>query len=195
MPKLVLLSISSSLWKTQIDTRDDNPTGLSNKSFFFVLTVCLHVPSPSPSPSPSLSSFNIAPMVTVHLTGRICTEPILTVTIHTQCKFDGDGDGTCKQTFRDIKIVTHSLIHWRVPNVKIVKNPSLVVLHCTFTMHRPRVHSISQWWIPVADPGFLRGGGANRGGTNIQFTYPAELHRASTMHRPTHSDRHHKHTM
>ena len=32
-----------------------------------------------------------------------------------------------------------------VPNVKIVKNLSLVALHCTFIMYWPRVHSISQW--------------------------------------------------
>ena len=46
-------------------------------------------------------------------------------------------------------------------------------------MHRPRLRGISQWWIPVADPGFPRGGGAN-----IQITHPAELHCTFTMHRP-----------
>ena len=34
----------------------------------------------------------------------------------------------------------HSL---RIPKVKTVKNPSFVVLHCTFTLYWPRVHSIS----------------------------------------------------
>ena len=45
--------------------------------------VCLHVLSPSPCLSPSPSNFNIVPMVTVRLMGRMGTEPILTVTIHT----------------------------------------------------------------------------------------------------------------
>ena len=30
--------------------------------------------------------------------------------------------------------------------MKIVENPSLVVLDCTFTIYWPRVYSISQWW-------------------------------------------------
>ena len=30
--------------------------------------------------------------------------------------------------------------------IKIVKNPSPVVLDCTFTMYWPRVYCISQWW-------------------------------------------------
>ena len=33
----------------------------------------------------------------------------------------------------------------RIPKMKIFKYPSLVLLHCTFTMYRPRVESISQW--------------------------------------------------
>ena len=33
---------------------------------------------------------------------------------------------------------------WRIPKVKIFKNLSLFLHHCIFTMHRPRVHSISQ---------------------------------------------------
>ena len=32
-----------------------------------------------------------------------------------------------------------------IPNVKIVKNPSLIMLHWPFTMYWLRVH-ISQWW-------------------------------------------------
>ena len=32
-----------------------------------------------------------------------------------------------------------------MPKMKIFKYPSLVLLHCTFTMYRPRVDSISQW--------------------------------------------------
>ena len=32
----------------------------------------------------------------------------------------------------------------RIPNVKMVKIPSLFLHQCTFTMHRPRVHSIRQ---------------------------------------------------
>ena len=67
---------------------------------------CLHVPSPSLCPSPS--KFNIMPMVTVHLMGRMGTEPILSikwsVSIDATINFDGDGDkdgdGTCKQAFR-----------------------------------------------------------------------------------------------
>ena len=49
------------------------------------------------------------PMVMVHLTGRMGTEPILSikrsVSIDTMINFDGDGDGhgnvdgTCKQAF------------------------------------------------------------------------------------------------
>ena len=57
--------------------------------------VCLHVPSLFPSPSPS--KFNIVPMETVCLTGRMGTEPILSIkrpiSIDTMLNFDGDGDG------------------------------------------------------------------------------------------------------
>ena len=68
-----------------------------------VTKACLHVPSPSPSPSPS--KYNIVPMVTVRLTGRMGTEPILSikrfVSIDTLINFEVDGDGrgdrTCKQ--------------------------------------------------------------------------------------------------
>ena len=31
-----------------------------------------------------------------------------------------------------------------ISKMKIVKNPLLVLLYCTFTMYRPRVYSISQ---------------------------------------------------
>ena len=71
------------------------------------LKACLHVPSASPCPSPSLSKYNIVPMMTVRLTGRMGTEPILSVkqsiSIDTMINFDVDGDGhghgdsTCKQ--------------------------------------------------------------------------------------------------
>ena len=43
-----------------------------------------------------------------------------------------------------IFIVIHASKH--IPNVKIVKNLSPVVIHCTFTMYWPKVYSISQWW-------------------------------------------------
>ena len=33
-----------------------------------------------------------------------------------------------------------------IPKLKIVKNSSLVLLHCAFTMWRPKMHSINQWW-------------------------------------------------
>ena len=33
----------------------------------------------------------------------------------------------------------------RIPNLKIVKNVSLVMLDCIFTMYSARVYSISQW--------------------------------------------------
>ena len=36
--------------------------------------------------------------------------------------------------------------HRCVPKVKIVKNPLLFLHQCTFTMHRPRVYSVNQWW-------------------------------------------------
>ena len=35
--------------------------------------------------------------------------------------------------------------HQRIPKMQIVKNMSLFLHQCTFTMHRPRVHSTSQW--------------------------------------------------
>ena len=67
---------------------------------------CLHVLSPSPSPS----KYNVVPMVTVHLMGRMGTEPILSVkrsiSIDTMINFDVDGDGhghgdsRCKQALR-----------------------------------------------------------------------------------------------
>ena len=38
-------------------------------------------------------------------------------------------------------------VEWlHIPNLKIVKNPSSVMLHWTFTMYWPKVYSISQWW-------------------------------------------------
>ena len=33
----------------------------------------------------------------------------------------------------------------RIAKVKIVKNPSLFLYQCTFTMLKPRVHNVSQW--------------------------------------------------
>ena len=63
---------------------------------------CVHVPSPCPSLTPS--KFNIVPMVTVRLMGRMDTEPILSikrsVSIGTVVNFDGVRDGTCKQALR-----------------------------------------------------------------------------------------------
>ena len=42
------------------------------------------------------------------------------------------------------------LVNFLLPNIsqkmKIVKNPSLVLLHCIFTMYGLKVHSTSQWW-------------------------------------------------
>ena len=47
-----------------------------------------------------------------------------------------------------LRALKFSIMHvwdtWRVPKLKVFKNPSL--LHRTFTMHRPRAHSINQWW-------------------------------------------------
>ena len=61
------------------------------------LKACLHVPSPSLGPSPSPSKYNIVPMMTVRWTGRMGTEPILSVkqsvSIDTMINFDSDGDG------------------------------------------------------------------------------------------------------
>ena len=34
----------------------------------------------------------------------------------------------------------------RIPNLKIVKSLSLMVLQCTFRMYWARVYNISQWW-------------------------------------------------
>ena len=39
------------------------------------------------------------------------------------------------------------------PKIQIVKNLLLVLLHCTFTMYRPRMYSISQWWSQHKRPG------------------------------------------
>ena len=71
------------------------------------LKVCLHIPTQSPSPLECPSKFNIVPMVTGCLTGRMGLEAILpvklTVTIDTMLNFDGhsdgdgDGVGMCKQ--------------------------------------------------------------------------------------------------
>ena len=33
-----------------------------------------------------------------------------------------------------------------IPKMKIVKNPSLFQQQCTFTIYRPRVYNLSQWW-------------------------------------------------
>ena len=72
-----------------------------------MLKVCLHILTQSPSPSECPSKFNIVPMVTGSLTGRMGLEAILPVklpvTIGTILNFDGhsDGDGDrvgmCKQ--------------------------------------------------------------------------------------------------
>ena len=39
--------------------------------------------------------------------------------------------------------------------MKIVKNPLLVLLHCIFTMYRPRMYSMSQWWSQHRRPRLL----------------------------------------
>ena len=39
-----------------------------------------------------------------------------------------------------------SFLSWRILKIEIVKNPPLVLIHCTFAMYRPRVYSISQRW-------------------------------------------------
>ena len=88
----------------QVDGK--HPTGMHSR---FGFKACLHVPSLSPCLSPSPSKFNILPMVTVCLMGRMGTEPILSVkrsvSIDTMINFDGDGDGhgdrdgTCIQAF------------------------------------------------------------------------------------------------
>ena len=80
---------------------------------------CLHVPSPSLGPSLSQSKYNIVPMVTVRLMGRMCMEPILSikqsVSIDTMINFDGDGDrhrdgdGMCKQALKNIRSRDSSL--------------------------------------------------------------------------------------
>ena len=74
---------------------------------FSGIKACLHIPAPSPSPSECPSKFNIVPMVTGSLTGRMGLEAILPVklpvTIDTMLNFDGhsdgdgDGAGMCKQ--------------------------------------------------------------------------------------------------
>ena len=51
---------------------------------------------------------------------------------------------SCKFSDIFLKFVTWNQV--RIPKMKIVKDLSLVLLHCTFTMYRQRVHSISQWW-------------------------------------------------
>ena len=70
----------------------------------FKLRACLHVPSPCPcpSPSPSPSKFSIEPVVMDRLTGRLGSEPILSMRVNLTVAVDGDedGDGMCKQTFK-----------------------------------------------------------------------------------------------
>ena len=68
----------------------------------FKLRACLHVPSPCPCPSKSLSTFTIVSMVMDHLTGRLGSEPILSMRVNLTVAVDGDedGDGMCKQTFK-----------------------------------------------------------------------------------------------
>ena len=44
-----------------------------------------------------------------------------------------------------VMTTVHGYLTTRMANVKIVKNLSLVVLDCTFTMYSARVYSISQW--------------------------------------------------
>ena len=91
-PPVQFLSLSCSFWQKPCQI-----IGFCPK-----LQACLHVPSPCPSPS--LSKYSITPMVTVHLMGRMGTEPILfikwSVSIDTMINFDSDGDGTCNQAFR-----------------------------------------------------------------------------------------------
>ena len=80
---------------------------------------CLHVLSPSLGPSSSQSKYNIVPMVTVRLMGRMCTEPTLSikqsVSIDTMINFDRDGDGhgdedgMCKQALKNIRSRDSSL--------------------------------------------------------------------------------------
>ena len=44
--------------------------------------------------------------------------------------------------------IPKKLLHLHlIPKVKKVKNLLLLLHHCTFPMHKPRVHSISRWWI------------------------------------------------
>ena len=48
--------------------------------------------------------------------------------------------------------------HTHIPKMKSVKNSLLVLLHCAFTMYRPRVHSINQWWsLCIKGDGFSLG--------------------------------------
>ena len=78
----------------------------NTRAVWVTIKACLHVLSPSPSPS----KYNVVPMVTVHLMGRMGTEPILSVkrsiSIDTMINFDVDGDGhghgdsRCKQALR-----------------------------------------------------------------------------------------------
>ena len=85
---------------------------MNNSLKFIHLKVCLHIPTPTPSPSPS--KFNIVPMVTGSLTGRMGLEAILPVklpvTIDTMLNFDehsdgdGDGVGMCKQALNILEV-------------------------------------------------------------------------------------------
>ena len=93
------------------------------------VNACFHVPSQSPCPSPSPSKYNIVPMVTVCLTGRMGTQPILSakwsVSIDTMINFDvdgdghGQGDGTCKQAIRPLRSQSKSS-HYKLCDYKRV---------------------------------------------------------------------------
>ena len=55
--------------------------------------------------------------------------------------------GLFQKTYRDVTSARdYNSFGGFIPNAKIVKNPSLVGLHCTLTMYWLKVHSISQWW-------------------------------------------------
>ena len=56
---------------------------------------------------------------------------------------------SCHSKLKGIHFNYWHLISPRIPNLKIVKNVSLVMLDCIFTMYSARVYSISQWEIYV----------------------------------------------
>ena len=52
---------------------------------------------------------------------------------------------TATRKYKNLKRKRTIAFPVRMANVKIVKNLSLVMLDCTFTMYSARVYSISQW--------------------------------------------------